>query len=66
MKGETRRMRRITREEVADLTDKEVKIACERIKKDYSFGLFADKVIPLRNTMLLEEELQRRGFAMGG
>lgn len=58
-------MRRITREEVEKLTDREVKIACERIKKDYSFGLFADKVVPLRNAMLLEAELRRRGCAMG-
>lgn len=58
-------MRRITREEVEKLTDKEVRIACERIKKDYSLGLLADKVIPLRNTMLLEAELRRRGCATG-
>lgn len=59
-------MRRITREEVENLTDKEVKIARDRIKKDYSFGLLDDKVVPLRNTMLLEDELRRRGYAMGG
>ncbi|MHB8896914.1 MAG: hypothetical protein ACYC99_17305 [Candidatus Geothermincolia bacterium] len=58
-------MRRISRDEVKDLTDKEVKIACERIKRDYSFGLLDDRVTPLENTMLLEEELRRRGYALG-
>jgi hypothetical protein len=58
-------MRRISREEIENLTDKEVKIACERIKRDYSFGLLSDKVTPLENTIVLEEELRRRGYAMG-
>lgn len=58
-------MRRLTREEVKDLSDREVKIACERIKRDYSFGLLADKVTPRENTRLLEEEMRLRGFALG-
>lgn len=58
-------MERLTSEEVKDLTDREVKIACERIKRDYSFGLLSDKVTPLQNTRLLEEELRHRGYATG-
>ncbi|MFH1148943.1 MAG: hypothetical protein V1748_00555 [Actinomycetota bacterium] len=60
-------MKRLTRQEVKDLdlTDREVKIACDRIKRDYSFGLFNDRVTPLQNTRLLEEELRRRGYATG-
>jgi hypothetical protein len=58
-------MKRLTREDVEDLTDREVKIACERIKRDYSFGLLSDKVTPLQNTLLLEEELRHRGYATG-
>jgi hypothetical protein len=57
-------MKRLTKEEVKDLTDKEVKIACERIKRDYSFGLFEDRATPRENTMLLEAELRRRGFSI--
>jgi len=56
-------MKRMTSEEVKGLSDKEVKTACDRIKHDYSFGLFDSKVIPRENTMLLESELRRRGFA---
>jgi hypothetical protein len=59
-------MRRLTSEEVKTLTDNEVKIACERIKRDYSFGLLSDRVTPVQNTRLLEEELRRRGFAISG
>ncbi len=53
-------MQRLTREEVKNLTDREVKIACERIKRDYSYGLLSDKITPLENTQLLEEELRER------
>jgi len=56
-------MERLTREEVKHLTDREVKIACERIKRDYSCGLLSDKVTPLENTQLLEEELRERGYS---
>ena len=56
-------MQRLTREEVKNLTDREVSIACERIKRDYSFGLLSDKEIPLENTQLLEEELRERGLS---
>ena len=55
-------MQRLTREEVKNLTDREVNIACERIKRDYSFGLLSDRVTPLENTQLLEEELRKRGL----
>ncbi len=58
-------MQRLTREEVKDLTDREVNIACERIKRDYSIGLLSDKVTPLENTQLLEEELRERGLSTG-
>ena len=58
-------MERLTREEVGDLSDREVKIACERIKRDYSFGLLCDNVTPVENTHLLEEELRKRGYAVG-
>jgi hypothetical protein len=47
-------MKRMTKEEVKNLTDREVKI--------YYFGLFEDRVTPRENTMLLEAELRRRGF----
>lgn len=56
-------MQRLTREEVKNLTDREVKIACERIKRDYSYGLLSDTVTPLENTQLLEEELRERGYS---
>ncbi len=55
-------MQRLTREEVKNLTDREVNVARERIKRDYSYGLLSDKVIPLENTQLLEEELRERGL----
>ena len=56
-------MQRLTREEVRNLTDREVSIACERIKRDYSIGLLSDKVTPLENTELLEKELRERGLS---
>ena len=56
-------MQRLTREEVKDLTDREVNIACERIKRDYSFGFLSDRVTPLETTQLLEEELRERGLS---
>lgn len=58
-------MQRLTREEVKSLTDREVNIACERIKRDYFYGLLSDKVTPLENTQLLEEELRERGLSSG-
>lgn len=51
----------MTREEVKNLTDREVKVACERIKRDYSYGLLCDRVTPRENTVLLEEEMRKRG-----
>lgn len=54
-------MDRLTKEEARTLTDRECKIACERIKKDYSFGLLNDRVTPVENTRILEEELRQRG-----
>jgi len=56
-------MQRLTREEVRNLTDREVNIACERIKRDYFYGHLSDKVTPLENTQLLEEELRQRGLS---
>ena len=56
-------MERLTKEEVKNLTDREVKIAFHRIKRDYSFGLLSDEVTPLENTQLLEEELRERGYS---
>lgn len=54
-------MERMSREEVASLTDREVKIAHDRILRDHSFGLLRDEVTPVENTMLLKKELHRRG-----
>lgn len=58
-------MERLTREEVRDLSDREVKIAYDRISRDYSFGLLYDKVTPVENTRLLAEELRDRGYRAG-
>lgn len=58
-------MKRLTKKEAQSLTDREVQIACERIKKDYSFGLLSDEVIPNENTRLLEQELRERGYSTG-
>jgi len=58
-------MERLTKEEVKNLTDREVKIACERIRRDYSLGLLSEKVAPVENVRLLEEELRRRGCYPG-
>lgn len=55
-------MERITREETRDLTDHELEIAHERILRDYCFGLLNDKVTPVENALLLEEELRKRGI----
>jgi len=46
-------MKRMTKEELKGLSDKEVKTACDRIKHDYSFGVFECKSIPRENTILL-------------
>jgi len=55
-------MKRLTREEVKSLTDREVQIARKRIEHDYSFGLISDRVTPVENTRLLEQELRERGY----
>ena len=54
-------MERLTRKDLKTLSDREVKIAHDRIKRDYSLGLLNDKVTPVENALLLEAELQRRG-----
>ncbi len=58
-------MERLTKEEVKALSDREVKIAYQRISRDYSFGLLHDKVTPVENTKLLAEELRERGYRAG-
>lgn len=55
-------MERLSREEMKTLTDREVKVAYERIKRDYSFGFMNDKVTFAENTQLLGEELRERGY----
>jgi hypothetical protein len=55
-------MDRLSREEIKTLTDREVKVAYERIKRDYSFGFMNDKVTFAENTQLLGEELRERGY----
>jgi hypothetical protein len=55
-------MERLSREEIKSLTDREVKVAYQRIKRDYSFGFMNDKVTFAENTQLLGEELQERGY----
>jgi hypothetical protein len=57
-------MKRMTKEEVKNLSDREVKIAWKRIKRDYSFGLLDDKRTPVENTILLEAELRTRGITL--
>ncbi|HEY5527268.1 MAG TPA: hypothetical protein VIK02_06795 [Candidatus Anoxymicrobiaceae bacterium] len=57
-------MKRLSREEVHNLTDREVKIAHDRIQHDYSFGLLSDKVIPVENTRILEQEMRARGYSL--
>lgn len=54
-------MERLSREEVKDLTDWEVRLACERIERDYSFGLLSDRFNSRENTIILKEEMLRRG-----
>jgi hypothetical protein len=58
-------MERLTKDEVKTLSDREVKIAYERISRDYSFGLLYDKVTPVENTRLLAQELRERGYRAG-
>ena len=58
-------MERLSREELKKLTDREVKIAFERIKRDYNHGILNDKVTPLENARLLEEELRSRNCPEG-
>jgi hypothetical protein len=58
-------MERLTKDEVKTLSDREVKIAYERISRDYSFGLLYDKVTPVENTKILAEELRERGYRAG-
>ena len=55
-------MERLSREEIKTLTDREVKVAYQRIKRDYSFGFMNDKVTFAENTQLLGEELRERGY----
>lgn len=59
-------MEKLDREEVKELTDREVILAIERIQRDKSFGLLNDRVTPEQNIQVLEEELSsRRQQAMG-
>ena len=58
-------MERLTKEEIKSLTDREVKVAYQRIKRDYSFGFMNDKVTFAENTQLLGEELRDRGYPTG-
>lgn len=53
-------MYRLTREEIRSLTDRELRIANKRIKRDYFHGMTNDDVVPIENSHLLEEELRRR------
>ena len=55
-------MERLNREEVESLTDREVKVAYERIKRDYSLGFISDKVTFAETTQLLGKELRERGY----
>ena len=54
-------MERLSKKDLKTLSDREVKIARDRIKRDHLLGLLNDRVIPFENTVLLEEELRRRG-----
>ncbi len=56
-------MQRISREEAKSLTDRELMTAHDRILRDYSLGLLDDRVVPVENTLLLEEELRKRGYS---
>lgn len=58
-------MEKLTREELKNLTNKEVELACERIKRDHYFGRLNDRVTPVENAELLEQELQERKAATG-
>lgn len=60
MGGAKAGMYRFNREEIKNLTDRELRIANKRIKRDYLHGLTSDDVVPVENSQLLEEELQRR------
>lgn len=53
----------ITRDEIKTLSDRELKTAHERILRDFSLGLLNDRVTPVQNARLLEEELRERGCA---
>ncbi|MBN2167935.1 MAG: hypothetical protein JW738_01715 [Actinobacteria bacterium] len=53
-------MDRLKKKDVKNLTDKEVKTAYERIKKDHSFGLVSDRKTSAENARLLEAELRDR------
>jgi hypothetical protein len=55
-------MERLYKEEIESLTDREVKVAYERIKRDYSLGFISDKVTFAENTQLLGKELRERGY----
>jgi hypothetical protein len=56
-------MERLYKEEIESLTDTEVKVAYERIRRDYSLGFISDKVTFAENTQLLGEELRQRGYS---
>jgi hypothetical protein len=56
-------MDKLTREEIKSLTDREVKVAYQRMQRDYSFGFMNDKLTFAENTQLLGEELRDRGYA---
>jgi hypothetical protein len=55
-------MERLNKQEVESLTDREVKVAYERIRRDYSLGFISDKVTFAENTQLLGSELRERGY----
>jgi len=56
-------MNRISREEAKSLSDRELMTAHDRIARDYSLGLLNDRITPVQNTLLLEEELRERGYS---
>lgn len=55
-------MERLNDEEIENLTDREILLAFERTKRDYSLGLLNDRVTSRANILILETELRRRGY----
>lgn len=53
-------MDRMTKDEIRTLSDRELRTAHDRILRDFSLGLLNDRVTPVENTRLLEEELRER------